>query len=341
MFVPIPGLVAENPRCVRMPELLNRRAFTAVAGLCLAETLIRPSAVDALPRRSPADDSLWVRPGEGSEPETLPDGSIGRISEYRGCDGNFIPAYMRTPKGRGPFPVVLVQHGGAPSEDATYTTGRSSPPAQAFAQAGWAVFATDFRHLALPGGSVIEWHDGVAAVEALRNLSYIDRRRIAIMAGSHGAHVYSEVVVRTTVRGAVLCSPAIFDLIELAKAHAQGIPEVAPIIGAITAGEKRYGATIDEVAVHPECYGYDSPLTEAAQTRCPILIINGRNDTSSPVVVMETYRDRLRAAGKTVETYFPDNAPHGFYFGVSHPPRPEETAEAAKRATAFIRKHFA
>jgi dipeptidyl aminopeptidase/acylaminoacyl peptidase len=324
-----------------MPELLSRRAFTTSAGLCLAETIVLPSAVSALSRKSPTGDPSWVRTREGAEPETLPDGSIGRISEYRGCDGSFIPAYMRRPKGRGPFPVVLVQHGGVPSEDATYKAGRSSPPAQAFSQAGWAVFATDFRHLALPGGEVMEWHDALAAVEALRSLSYIDRRRIAVMAGSHGAHVYSEVVVRTNVRCAVLCSPAIFDLIELARAHAQGIPEVAPITNAIAAGEKRYGARMDVVAALPECYGYESPLTEAAQTRCPILIINGRNDTSSPVVVMEAYRDRLRAAGKPVETYFPDNAPHGFYFGLGHPPRTEEAAEAAKRATAFIRKHFA
>jgi dipeptidyl aminopeptidase/acylaminoacyl peptidase len=175
----------------------------------------------------------------------------------------------------------------------------------------------------------------------VRNLSFIDGHRIAIMGGSHGAHVYSEVVVRTNISCAVLCSPAIFDLIELARARNNQVPEVSAITNAITEGEKRYGATMDEVSKHPECYGYQSPLTEAAQTRCPILIINGRNDTSSPVIVMETYRDRLRAAGKSVETYFPDDAPHGFYFGVSHSPRPEETAESARRATAFIRKHFA
>jgi dipeptidyl aminopeptidase/acylaminoacyl peptidase len=321
---------------------MNRRAFTVSASLCVAEIAARLSLASP-PRvnKSAAADALWVRPTTGGEIEQLPDGSTGRISEYRGCDGAFIPAYMRTPKGPGPHPVVLVQHGGAPSEEATYSTGRTGPPTQAFVEAGWAVLATDFRHLSLSGGGVLEWHDGIAAVAALRNLSYIDSRRIAIMAGSHGAHVYSEVVVRANVRCAVLCSPAIFDLIELAKARDSNIPEVSAITNAITEGEKRYGATMDVVAKNPECYGYESPLTEVAQTRCPILIINGRNDTSSPVVVMEVYRDKLSAAGKTVETYFPDNAPHGFYFGVSHPPRPEETAESARRATDFIRRHFA
>ena len=80
---------------------------------------------------------------------------------------------------------------------------------------------------------------------------------------------------------------------------------------------------MDVVAKHPELYGYDSPLTEANKVRCPILIINGRNDTSSPVVVMEVYVDRLRAAGKAVETYFPDNAPHGFYFWTSQKATPD------------------
>jgi len=321
---------------------MSRRAFTVSVSFCMAEAAARLSlASSTRVHKSPATDASWVRPTTGSEIEQLPDGSIGRISEYKGCDGAFIPAYMRTPKGPGPHPIVLVQHGGPPSEEATYSTARTGPPTQAFIEAGWAVLATDFRHLKLSGGGVLEWHDALAAIEDVRNLSYIDGRRIAIMGGSHGAHVYSEVVVRANIRCAVLCSPAIFDLIELAKARDSDVPEVSAITNAISEGEKRYGATMDVVAKNPECYGYESPLTEAAQTRCPILLINGRNDTSSPVVVMEVYRDRLLAAGKTVETYFPENAPHGFYFGVSHPPRPEETAESARRATAFIRKHFA
>ena len=48
---------------------------------------------------------------------------------------------------------------------------------------------------------------------------------------------------------------------------------------------------------------------------------------------------RLRAAGKEVETYMPDNAPHGFYFGIPKPLHPE-TDEAVRRSVAFIRKHF-
>jgi acetyl esterase/lipase len=45
-----------------------------------------------------------------------------------------------------------------------------------------------------------------------------------------------------------------------------------------------------------------------------------------------------RAVGKQVETYEPDNGPHGFYFG--HPDLPE-SQEAAKRAVAFFKEQFA
>ena len=80
-----------------------------------------------------------------------------------------------------------------------------------------------------------------------------------------------------------------------------------------------------------------TPLTEAANVRCPLLLVSGRDDSSSPPSVMETYAAKLRAAGKEVELYLPDHGPHGFYFGN---PRIPETEEVARRAVAFIAKHF-
>ena len=43
--------------------------------------------------------------------------------------------------------------------------------------------------------------------------------------------------------------------------------------------------------------------------RWPILIVNGRADDNSPVSVIEVYVKKLRAAGKQVEAYLPDNGP--------------------------------
>ena len=78
-------------------------------------------------------------------------------------------------------------------------------------------------------------------------------------------------------------------------------------------------------------------MTEVAQVRCPILIVNGLNDDDSPPSIIDVYVKKLRAAGKQVETYLPSNGPHGFYFG--HPDIPE-WKEASQRAVGFFRRQF-
>ncbi len=344
---------------------ISRRSFSIAASLCMTAAMAGiaepdgyanpqkpgPTSPGHRAHRNPEDDALWVRPGQDSGEEDLPDGSIGRISEYRGCEGTFIAAYLRRPKGKGPFPAVVVLHGGGVSPKGTYSMGRENPLTAAFVAARWAVLSIDFREtavpLARPGGAItfpalspIEWHDAIAATEDARSLSFVDSRRVAVIAGSHGAYVMSHVVSRADIQAAVLCSPAIFDFIELSRAINAGVPAVDPIRNKVAEAEQRYGAKMDAVAKNPECYGYDTPMTEVAKVRCPILIINGRNDTSSPVAVMELYRDKLSAAGKTVDTYFPDDAPHGFYFGNPKPLHPQ-TDEAISHAVDFIRKCFA
>ena len=73
------------------------------------------------------------------------------------------------------------------------------------------------------------------------------------------------------------------------------------------------------------------------EVRCPVLIINGRNDDNSPIPVIDAYVKKLRAAGKTVETYLPANGPHGFYWG-----RPDipEWQESTRLAVAFFQQQF-
>jgi dipeptidyl aminopeptidase/acylaminoacyl peptidase len=181
-------------------------------------------------------------------------------------------------------------------------------------------------------------NDTLAAIEDVRRLPFIDGKRVVVMGGSHGGYVMSKVISRADIRGGILCSPAIFDLIELSKALDQHVEMIQHIKDKISEGEQKYGAPLAMVAKHPVEYGYDSPFMEVSKLRCPVMIINGRNDTSSPISVMEAYAEKLRSNGKEVELYTPDNAPHGFYF--ASPKAIPETEEAAKRAVAFIRKQF-
>ncbi|MFB3828215.1 MAG: alpha/beta hydrolase family protein [Bryobacteraceae bacterium] len=284
---------------------------------------------------------------EAEEPwERFDDGSAGRVTTFTGAGGVEVPAYLRKPAGPGPFPVVVLLHGGAASPPVTYSLGRATiPPVADFVAAGWAVFCADFRPKA--AARSIEWEDAIAAIETARRLPFIDGRRVALFGGSHGAGVIARLTSRTDVQCAVLCAPAALDLIEVSKAVNRGVEVVGVLKKMIAEAEKRHGATMAEIEKDPAKYNYESALTEASRVRFPILIVNGRNDTSSPTPVVQAYADRLRALGKTVDTYFPDNGLHGFYFGfldnrgTGKPPNvTAETKEAARLAVAFIRKHF-
>jgi uncharacterized protein len=273
-----------------------------------------------------------------SDWEKLPDGSIGQETEFHGVDGLAIPAYVRKPAGDGPFPAVILAHGGRYGKGPTVGLGRSPKgPATDFLKSGWVVYSIDYRPaegISLPP---IEYDDTVEAVKAVRKLPFVDAKRVGYMGGSHGAQVGARVVSRIDLSGAVLCAPAAMDLIEDKKAIQRGEKLVQILSKLIGDMEKQYGATAEEIDKDRKKYGYHSPIDDVATVRCPILVINGLADDNSPPSIVNIYVKKLREAGKQVDLYAPANMPHGFYFG-----RPEgpEYLESTRRAVEFFKKQF-
>src|ERR1051326_8939539 len=78
--------------------------------------------------------------------EKLPDGSSGQMMDVPVGGNVSLAAYVGKPEGPGPFPVVVIIHGGGPSKETTYELGRrmKEPTANLLA-AGWASFSIDFR----------------------------------------------------------------------------------------------------------------------------------------------------------------------------------------------------
>jgi dipeptidyl aminopeptidase/acylaminoacyl peptidase len=278
--------------------------------------------------------------------ETFPDGSTGQVTTFPAADKSRVPAYLRMPQGLGSFPVVVLLHGGAPSPETTYLLGRTmNPPTADFVAAGWAVMLIDYHPN--PTQPTSDRADALAAIAYTRKLPHIDSDRVALYGGSHGGSVISRLASHVDVRAGIMCAPAVLDLYEISKVIDQGV-EVASILKKMVAdAPKRYGAPLSQVIRDPPKYNYESALLEAAQVRIPVMIINGRNDTSAPIAVTQAYVDKLRAAGKEVATFFPDDGLHGFYFGFldnrgsGKPPNvTAATREAARQAVAFLREHF-
>jgi len=267
--------------------------------------------------------------------EKLPDGTLGRETEFHGVGGLAIAAYVRKPAGAGPFPAIVWMHGGKDSKQATINMGRSQAlPFQEFARQGWVIYSADYR----PGGAFtqVDYEDTVRAVEAARALPFVDPKRVGYAGQSHGANTGTRVVSHVDLNGAVLMAPAAMDFIEVKKAIKAGV-KLVPVLSQIVAGqEKIYGAPMEEIAKNPAKYGYTSGITEAAQVRCPLLIENAKDDDNSPPSVIEAYVKALRAAGKQVETYQPEHGGHPVYFHDL-----PESKEAARRAVVFFQKVFA
>jgi endo-1,4-beta-xylanase len=298
-------------------------------GLALAAPAGRPATGPDAEKRL-REDGKW---------ESFPDGSTGRTTAFKGKAGLVIGAYLRKPKGKGPFPVVVLLHGGKASLPATYALGRTTRhPTADFLAAGWAIYSIDYRpHKKFFDEA--EWEDTAAALEAVRRLDYVDRKRVALFGGSHGGNVICRLASRVEVCCGVPCAPAGLDLLEVAKVARRGEKVAPQLLKLIAEMEKQHGAKAEEIARSPAKFGYRSALTEVKDVRFPLLIVSGRNDEASPIPVADAYVKSLTAAGKLVETYYPDNGPHGFYFG--RPAVTPETKECARRAVAFIGKHFA
>jgi cephalosporin-C deacetylase len=268
--------------------------------------------------------------------ERFPDGSNGHVTEFRGAGGVPIAAYVRKPAGSGPFAMVIHLHGGGPSVGKTYRFGRSTSGAvAAYLAEGWAVYAIDFR----PNGQgraapmdPIEYDDTMAAIETARHLPFVDSDRIAITGGSHGGHVMNRMASRVDARCAVLSSPTWIDSGQMAR----GIREEKD--RETVDRLKLLASFVDQIkdrAVR-ERFDHASALEEAPRVRCPLLIIDGGEDVSLPQWMVKEYVARLRAAGKTVETYLPAAGNHGFNNGNS-----PEAREAEERSLAFLKRYLA
>jgi dipeptidyl aminopeptidase/acylaminoacyl peptidase len=311
-----------------------------------------PSDMEPADKVNPAPEAVQ------EQWEKLPNGVLGRLDGFEGVGGVKIAGYVRKPAGAGPFPIVIVLHGGGPTAKATTgdteearakkaaaeaeragnVLGRASnPPIPDFLAQGWAVYSIDYRTNPRYILDPLEWEDTLVAVNKARAFSFVDPKRMAIIGGSHGGHVTARMASRVDLSCAVICAPAGLDLIELSH-----LANMGTAVGGnqmlIRQMEQRSKVKMADIEKDPDKYEYSSPLTEIAKVRCPILMISGKNDPNAPLPVMEAYVGKLRAAKKQADAYHPDNGPHGFYWGI---PRPiPETGESTRRAVAFIKQHF-
>lgn len=173
---------------------------------------------------------------------------------------------LRLPPGPGPFPVVVVIHGGCWTKGYAVMKDTAAA-ASAFTAKGVATWNIEYRQIGEPGagwpGTFQDWGAATDHLRVLAKTYPLDLARVVVVGHSAGAHAALFVASRpklpagSPVRGAdpmkvagVVAVDGPFDLRPLVGPDAEvcGRPVIAPLMGGVPAEQ-------------PERYAQASPVT--------------------------------------------------------------------------------
>lgn len=194
-------------------------------------------------------------------------------------------AELRLPEGAGPFPVVVVIHGGCWVEYATAEYTRHI--ASALTKEGWATWNLEYRRANDEGGGFPgTFRDAVSGVDALAGAAskyHLDISKAVVIGHSAGGQLalYSAHKSKLPLRGAISLG-GIVDM----RAYSKGGPKDC------VSGELRVmGGAPDQ---HPERYAEVSPA-ELLPLRVPHVLVWGGQDTIVPQSLFTDYEARSKA----------------------------------------------
>lgn len=224
-----------------------------------------------------------------------------------------ISGILNVPKGVGPFPALILNHGHI--DTAIYTNGRGLKREQDyFARNGYIVLHPDYRNHADSGKdtrdelavrlSYIE--DSVNAVYALKRsgLPSLDAENIGMLGHSMGGGVTlgALVVQPELVKAAVLYAPVTGNMRNSYERWMSRRPETAEKIS------KLYG----DPDQSPDFWDGISSEKMFGSIQAPIHIFHGTADDSVPLEWSQRTEQLLKDAGRQVTFTIYENAPHEF-----------------------------
>ena len=234
---------------------------------------------------------------------------------YR-SSGLTISGVMNVPKGDGPFPALVLNHGYIDPD--VYTNGRGLRREQDYlARRGYVVLHTDYRNHAQsdddPNAELNlrlgYTEDVVNAVLALRTsgLSIVDPNRIGLLGRSMGGGVTYNVLVAQPglVDAAVVYAPVSSNAVDNFDRWIRGQPGNAVLADQIV-------ATYGSPEANPSFWQNASPVTFFDRVNEPILIHHGTADESCPIEWSQASVAALQSLGKDAELLTYDGEPHAF-----------------------------
>ena len=309
----------------------------ALATRALDRLDVEPGTIGSA--RAHPDGDVWYQWSNAATPAEIrslrhgvllrPEGEIPRSVGYTEYDVDGIHGYVARPAGTGagPHPTYFLIHGGPGAHD----RDTFSAVVQAWVDHGFAVVLVNYRGSSGYGKA---WRDAIVGNPGLTELADIakvqdwaiasglaDPRRCLFGGGSWGGYLTLLALGTQPERWALgLASVPIGDYVAAYE------DEMEPL--------KKYDAALfgGTPEAPPERYRERNPITYVEGVRVSVLMLVGLNDPRCPARGVDVYEERLRALGKTFETYRYD-AGHGSLVV-------EEQIRQLERQIAFAGKHL-
>jgi len=229
-------------------------------------------------------------------------------------EGLTISGILNVPKGRGPFPVLILNHGFI--EPKFYRNGQGLRREQDFlARSGYAVLHSDYRNHAQsdldpaadvrPRSGYVE--DVLNAVSAVRNSSFdfLDRENIGMLGHSMGGGISINVMVTKpkAVKAVVLLAP-------INSSYKVNFDRwVAPEMSEIADKFYKIYGRYEE---NPEVWESFSARNYFSKVEVPVLLHQGTLDKDVPVEWSRELSELLKKEGKDITYYEYPGEPHTF-----------------------------
>ena len=224
----------------------------------------------------------------GASNELAAERTLGKVLSisYPAADGLTIPAYLTLPEGKskadGPFPTILLPHGGPDASD----SARYDWWSQAYAAAGYAVLQPNFRGSSRYGAQFREAgfgeFGGKMVTDVLDGLDWMESQGLAkpggacVIGASYGG--YSALMAPLLDASRVKCAVSVNGVTDPIAQMGQYRQRGGGNSSLVSYWEQYMGSLYADERQHASI----TPAERVSEYRRPVLLIHGNEDTRVP-----------------------------------------------------------
>lgn len=258
-----------------------------------------------------------------------------QMVKYKAQDGLDMEGVLTLPANSQTknLPVVIMPHGGpiGPFDGIGFNWW-----AQAYADAGYAVFQPNYRGSGGYGASFRdagygEWggkmlSDISDGLKTLVDAGTVDPKRACIVGASYGG--YAALAGVTVQQGLYKCAVSVSGISDVSSFYSWIVNNV----GRQTAISRFFRTAVGAVGRNQNVMTEISPVTFAKRADAPVLLIHGEDDTVVPIAQSGIMEGALESAGKPVEFIRMKGEDHWLSTEATR-------IEMLTHALAFVKKH--